>query len=227
MRIDNLEVDFMGRTVTLGRNLPEWPTGGELWELASYFELEKTPGIPSNFCAITLYSYAFGYGGQTNWILLEGPELDLIKRINNIPDQNVGKWRWLVGPAGSIYLTVGEEYEDFATQLRWPRIAIGSKGAGERNVVRVMNVSVDPKGRTQARIAGIPKSSDYLDVNPQDQPWAFHNIYCYYSQVRPRIDFTPHGVMYMPIFDPASGFRISKGPKELWIDGVWLKKRVG
>jgi hypothetical protein len=90
-----------------------------------------------------------------------------------------------------------------------------------------MNVSLDVKGNVQARIAGIPKSSDYLDVNPQDHPWAFHNIYCFYNRVHPRIDVTPHGVMYMPIFDPASGFKISKGPKELWIDGMWLKKKVG
>jgi hypothetical protein len=73
-----------------------------------------------------------------------------------------------------------------------------------------MNVSLDVKGNVQARIAGIPKSSDYLDVNPQDHPWAFHNIYCFYNRVHPRIDVTPHGVMYMPIFDPASGFKISK-----------------
>jgi len=37
---------------------------------------------------------------------------------------------------------------------------------------------------------------------------------------------TPAGVVYMPIFDPASGFKVSKGPQELWIDGKWLKQPV-
>ncbi len=227
MRINSLSLDFMDNPVTLVRNLPEWPTGGELWELKSYFEAGKAPTTTSNFCAVTLYSYAFGYGGQTNWVNLNGPELDLLKRVNGITDMQQARWRWLVGSAGSIYLTVGEEYEDFVTQLHWPRIAIGSKGSGARNIVRVMGMAVDEKGRTQARIAGIPQSSDYLDINPESYPWAFHTIYCYYTKVRPVIDHTPHGIMYMPIFDPASGYKVSKGPQELWIDGMWLRRKIG
>ncbi len=227
MKINSLTLDFMGRTVTLVRDQPEWPIGGELWELGSYYEVGKQPTTRSNFCAVTLVQYAFGYGGQTNWIMLGQPEMDLIKRINGITSQRDGKWRWLVGMAGTIYLTVEDEDEDFATRLRWPRIAIGSLGDGERNIVRVTGLAVDEKGNTQARIAGIPKSSDYLDISPQTHPWVFHNIYCIYTSPHPKIGYTPNGIMYMPIFDPASGFQVSKGPQELWIEGIWLKKKVG
>ncbi len=229
MKINSLTIDFMGNPVTLLRDDPEWPTGGELWELATYPEAGKVAPTFSNFCAVTLYQNAFGSGGQKNWILLKGPEMDLINRINGITDTSQARWRWLVAPAGSIYLTLDDEDEHDATQLRWPRIAIGSKADGERNLVRVIGAAVDRKGNTQVRIAGIPKSTDYVDLTPQNIPWAFHNIYCIYQKLRPdepRIGYTPHGIMYMPIFDPGSGFKVSKGPGELWIDAIWLKRRV-
>jgi len=225
MKFNHLTVDFMGEPVTLVQRAPDWPIGGELWELASYFETGKRSPSPSNFCAVTLVQYAGGFGGQQNWILYKKPEMDLLMRINAIPDQDDGKWRWLVGPRGSIYLTLDGEEESTATQLRWPRIAIGSKGDGQRNLVKVIGAGIATDGTVFARISGIPKSADYSRFSVANTPWLFQRVYCIYQNTR--IGDTPAGVIYMPILDPASGFKVSKGPQELWIDGMWLKRRVG
>ena len=226
MKINSLIVDFKGRSVTLVKKQPEWPTGGEIWELATYFEAGKTSPTPTNFCAVTLVQNAGGFGGQTNWVLLERPELELLKTINGIKDQEERKWHWLVSEKGSIYLLLPDEEEEHTNKLRWPRIAIGSKGDDERNLVKVIGVAVDEEGKVYARIAGIPKSSDYSEYSVEKTPWFFHNVYCIYTKPNLRLGYTPHGVMYMPIFDPASGFQVSKGPNELWIDAIWLKRKV-
>jgi hypothetical protein len=225
MTINRLTVDFMGKPVTLVARSTDWPTGGELWELGSYLEVGKRSPTPSNFCAVTLVQYAGGYGGQTNWVLLQKPEMDLLMRVNGIVDQNETKWRWLVNPRGSIYLLLNNEEESAATELRWPRIAIGSKGDGDRNLVKVIGASIATDGTVFARISGIPRSANYNRYSLESTPWFFHRVYCIYQNTR--LGDTPRGVVYMPIFDPASGFKASKGPQELWIDGIWLKKQVG
>jgi len=223
MKINSLTVDFMGNPVRLVARA-DWPTTGEIWELGSYLEVGKRSPTPSNFCAVTLVQYAGGYGGQTNWVLLKKPEMDLLMSINGMADQDDGKWRYLVSKRGSIYLLLNDEEESAATELRWPRIAIGSKGDGERNLVKVIGAGVGTDGTVFARIAGIPKSADYSQYTRETTPWFFHRVYCIYQNTR--IGDTPGGIIYMPIFDPASGFKVSKGPQELWIDAIWLKNRT-
>ena len=224
MKINRMSVEFMGQSISLAPRSTDWPTNGDLWELGSYFEVGKRSPTPSNFCAVTLVQDAGGYGGQTNWILLQGPEMELLMRVNRIADQEDGKWRWLVGARGSIYLTLNGEEESLATELRWPRIAIGSKGDGERNRVRVIGAGMATDGTVFARIAGIPRSSNYDRYSLDATPWFFHRVYCVYQNTR--LGDTPAGIIYMPIFDPASGFKVSKGTKQLWIDGAWLRTQL-
>jgi len=224
MRINRLTVDFKGRAVRLVPRSTDWDASGDIWELGSYFEAGKRSPTRSNFCAVTLVQYAGGFGGQSNWIELKRPEMDLLLRINGLESQRSPKWSWLVGALGSIYLTVNGEEQTAPTVLRWPRIAIGSKGPGERNQVKVIGAGIATDSTVWARIEGIPKRADYSAYSLQTTPWFFHRVYCIYQNTR--IGDTPAGVVYMPIFDPASGFKVSKGPQELWIDGKWLKQPV-
>jgi hypothetical protein len=76
-----------------------------------------------------------------------------------------------------------------------------------------------------ARIGGIPKRSDYSEYSLQSTPWYFHRVYCVYQNTR--LGDTPAGVIYMPLFDPAGGFKVSKGTQQLWLDGAWLKTQIG
>ena len=224
MRVNRLTIDFLGQAVTLAPRSTDWDAPGEVWELGNYFEAGKRSPTRSNFCAVTLVQYAGGFGGQSNWIELRKPEMDLIMRVNGVTSQNDGKWRWLVGALGTIYLTLNGEEQTEATVLRWPRIAIGSKGDGARNQLKVVGAGIATDGTVWARVAGIPKSNDYRAYSLQATPWFIHRVYCIYQNTR--IGDTPAGVVYMPIFDPASGFKVSKGPPQLWIDGKWLKQQV-
>jgi hypothetical protein len=226
MKINSLTVDFMGQSVTLVKPQPKWQTAGDIWELATYIEVGKSAPGDSNFCAVTLVQSAGGAGGQSNWLLLKQPELQLLKTVNGINDQKDARWMWLAAPRGSVYLLLDGESEQDATQLRWPRIVIGSKADGERNLVKVIGAGMDEEGTLFARIAGIPQSADYSQYTLEKTPWFFHNIYCIYQKPNLRIGYTPQGAIYMPIFDPASGFKVSLGPKELWIDALWLKRKI-
>lgn len=220
------KVDVMSDgSIEIDASVPPPPvTEGERWYLKSYLEIPKTVGGGgTNFCALTLLPIPVeGTGGQTNWVQLDDDEIELLRRINHmvIGDEI---WHYLVGPDGKIYRTIGSNDPDLiGASIRWPRIAIGSKGDGERNEVLKIGISNDG---FFTKIAGIPHSTSYNAYDPVKFPWFFHRIYCsYQNQV---IGDTPKGVLTMPILDPNSGYKVSVGERDLWIKTEYLHSRVG
>lgn len=204
--------------------VPKSPTAGQLWYLKSWTEIGKTlAGSGSNFSALTLFADSAGLtGGQTCWVQLDAAEISLFLRVNNILFGS-DTWHYLVEPSGRIYRTIdGADPDIPGASIRWPRIAIGSKGDGFRNQVMVLGYSADGKF---ARIAGIPKSADYSKYSPATHPWLFHRDYCIY--LNGVIGDSPKGILYMPILDPATGYKISTGDNGLWLPVEYLYGMVG
>lgn len=204
--------------------VPPAPTPtGTLWYLKSWFEIGKTlsPGDSSNFCALGLFDAAVnGTSGQDTWLQCDGEEIELIQRVNNCA-YGSDIWHYLVAPSGRIYRTVDGADPDTVLPIRWPRIAIGSKGDNERNQVMVLEIS-----NNMARIAGIPHSTDYGAYNPITHPWLFHRDYCMYLDKV--IGDSPKGILYMPLFDandPAYYVGVSK--HGMWIPTSFLHSQVG
>lgn len=186
--------------------------GSQLSQLKTWREYGKS--VVGNFCAVTLFADSLGKtGGQARWVELNGPEIALLQRVNDAP-YGSPHWHYLIRETnGSLYATVGGVNEDtVGAALHWFIIAIGSGAV--RNSVQPLERSVN-----FVRIAGIPKASDYSQYSPQSHPHLFHRVWCDYGSY---IGDTPQGILYMPIFDPASGFKISLGGDGLWLASDWL-----
>lgn len=210
----NSNVDIIGN-----KRQPEL-LPGELWNVSTGPEGNRVPN--NSFIAFTLMSYPRGgTGGQNNWLRLKQPEIELVMRVNGISSRLDRKMLWLVADIGTIYLTENGEDEKNFTTLRWPRIAIGSRDAQNRNVLRVIGTSGEYK-----RIQGIPHSSDYSKYTVADYPEYFARIWC--TTVNGQVTEVPNlGTMWMPIFDPSTGYEISAGGTGLWIHYSLLHGRVG
>lgn len=206
---------------------PDPDPQGELWYLENYAESGLTvPDGQSNFMAMPLYADAAGKtAGQSNWVELDPQDYGpLVLGLNGILFGSP-TWHYLVAPTSRIYRTINEADPDVVgASIRWPRIAIASKGDGERNQVLVTAYSAD---RRFARVAGIPHSptGDYSAYSIERQPWFFHRDYCIYQNEV--VGDSPKGILYMALLDPASGFKISMGEDGLWLPTDWLHSQVG
>lgn len=188
-----------------------------IYELKSWKEAGKPAPPIGQFPAITLYADPHGKtGGQTNWVMLDQPEIGFTLSLHD----NKSQWTWATAAAGTIYLTVNGQDEKDATQVKWPRIALGSADDGRRNRVCVRGYSDDGQ---YADIVGIPQSGDYSAYTPGKYSWLFNTSYTVF----------PNGVtggkelFLMPIFAPASGYQVSSGKGGLWIGVEWLYRKVG
>lgn len=176
----------------------------------------------SNFCAVTAFADPLGVtGGQTCWVQLDAPEIALLQRVNRT-DYGEQPWHYLVSPSKSIYLTTVNDDDDVVQPIHWPRIVIGSGAI--RNVVKVL----EERGGSK-RIEGIPHSADYSPYSPQSHPHLFHRVYCAHGEagkvpnvIREWPGYATYGALVMPIFDPASGYKVSAGEQGLWIPSNWL-----
>lgn len=199
------------------------PTG-TLWYLKSWFEIGKllSPGDASNFCALGLFDDDVnGSSGQTTWLQCDGEEVELIQRINNcVYGSDV--WHYLCAPSGRIYRTIDGSNPDIpGASIRWPLIAIGSKGDGERNQVMVSEIA-----NNMAHIVGIPHLPDYGSYNPSTHPWFFHRVYCDYANKV--IGDTPKGILYMPLFDANDpNYYMGVSKHGMWIPTNFLYSQVG
>lgn len=155
--------------------------------------------------------------GVTNWIELEQPEINLIKRLN--PGDSIAtleeKIHWAVWErAGGIYYAVDRDRSPW----RWPSIVMGSKSelAGEFNQVNVLLVE---KG--YHKIETIPVLPNYDHISLATHPHLIHRVYV--TNTRGITYDTPKGPFYMPLFSPINR-RHAKGN----ISGMWLRgKHVG
>ncbi len=205
----------------------------ELWELKTWNEVGKIlPEGGSNFCAITVYADPKGVtGGQTCWTQLDAPEIAFLQALNDAPYRSA-RWHYLVHEINrSIYMTVGGVDPDLAASIYEPRIAVASNDNPlfPRNQVLVLQ-----KSATHGRIAGIPHSSDYSKYSPATHPWLFHRVYCIQFPDQPippvpgsgKVMDTPQGVLYKPLLDPASGYKISLGGDGHWLPLQWLYRKI-
>lgn len=188
-----------------------------VYEIYSYQGAGYHTGINSgNFTAVTLFADPKGVtGGQTNWVRLHAREIDFIKLVNK---DSFKPWGWADGISGTIYLGSGNDYED--TVVKWPRIALASSDETiqPRNQVCVTGRSAD--GR-YARIVGIPKSADYTQY--LQYSFLFQTAYTVYPDMH-----TGYLALYkMPLWEPSSGFEVSRGDTGLWIPTIFLAAKLG
>lgn len=203
----------MTRTLTITRAAPAL---GEIWSLKSWREAGKSGPPIGNFTAVTLYPEPkLGTGGQSNWVELELTEINWIKSLNV---NSYKAWRWADGPLGelgTIYLGQNWETDEI---VRWPRIALASydnQPQETRNRVRVLEYA-----NGFARIASVPREASYGAY--ESFPYFIHTSYTVYPD-----GHTGTQALYrMPLFDPASGFKISAGAAGLWLPVEWLHSRI-
>ena len=181
----------------------------EIWSLKTQAELGMPKVKVGTFTAI-------GGHGQTNWLQLNNTEMAFIKSIGD----NLKLWTRVYQKAGTIYLSIPKD----PNHMNWPVILCASADPAKyiRNQIGVMEYS---KNKSQFRAAGIPELPSYHDFSPELQPWLFHGAYTIYPNGGTGLTF--NGMLFqMPIFDPASGFKTSKGCKGLWYPVKFLHERI-
>lgn len=188
----------------------------DIWYLKSWREAGR-PGLDvGNFTAITLFADPKGVtGGQTNWVWLDVREVAWIKSINV---NSYRLWNWACQPDGKIYLTNENDNPYQTITVRWPRIALGSPDdvdVSRRNQVRVLEWVGN-----YVRIDSIAEGMDYSKVTA---PWLIQTAYT----VFPDGHSGSNPLYKMPLFDPASGYKVSLGERGLWLDTKWLHSRAG
>lgn len=183
-----------------------YQTTSNLWYLHSWREAEKDALPAGNFTAIGLFDGPdLKTAGQTCWVELGVSEIGWIQQLNI---NSYKGWNWACGKDGKIYLTNADG------TVRWPRICLGSPDDAEsnqRNMVQVLEETWNA-----VRIAAIPHGQFI------DKPWLVQTSYLVTTA-----GYTNDVPWYkMPLFDPASGYKVSMGNTGLWLEKKWLHSRV-
>ena len=181
----------------------------ELWTLKTQAELKMPRVTVGTFAAI-------GGHGQTNWIELGHVEITWIKSI----EDNARLWSRIYARHGTIYLSIPRD----SLHMQWPVILIASADPAKyvRQQIGVMEYN---KAHTQFRAAAIPELPNYNEYSPDKQPWLFHGAYSIYPNGSTGLTWS--GMLFqMPLFDPASGFKTSKGCQPFWFPTNLLHEQL-
>lgn len=190
----------------------------ELWRLKSvvYVQTSDQNDIDQMGCGFS--PTVGGFSGVTNWIELNQPEINLIKRVNTGLDSFSLSAKLQYACKSIIgYVWQYMTTTPFAPPWRAWNIVIGSRlpYGSDWNIVKVLGRS----SNGYLYIEGIPVGTDLTLLNRETHPWLFHRINASDPNKTYSVD-TPKGVMILPIFSPI-GRRHAAG--EIVATGIWIK----
>lgn len=175
----------------------------------------------TQFAPVALPPKYKGQGGQNEWVLIQGDDMELCRRLNPAP--TIRQFLWGHTHGESIYWIEKREVRrvdeilkkiprkrrpnkaELARVLCWPAIAI------MMNIIYVAEI----KGEW-SRVIGIPADADMSLITQEEYPGWIHTLYNPRGQLIWRGGFLSH----MPLFDRVG--RPGKAKGGLWIRNEFI-----